>query len=516
MSNENNNGVIDFDSSSFIQNSETTVNNNLSNLENVRSNSEPNVAVSDINVDDIFGSWDNTPSTQEEVKPISNDYNNSSVELNGTSVDNASNIENNVQNAFQSNVNPMEVNIPFEMPKLDNSVNGGNIVNFDNGGLNATEASSINTPTNIENSNNDLTNIALNTLANNFNINDGSLENSAVKMPQYGDNQESTININKGKSDEINEGLVQTEPIFTEQAPDSSNSDNGVAKLAASNVGDSIGVSESENNNVNFDANFNQNPTNVFTPNIEQSVDIQNDVNVQNTMEPSLEGNFTNNLNNNEEFAINSNLNINHNENNGNFNNGLNNTNMNNFQNLDGSYGANDSVLNTNANINNANINAGANNPIMDNVGINNPNMSSMNSEGSNNEFNAGLANNHDSNIINNQLNIPNNGETPVDVNLQKALSTPNIQNVATDNINNVALGGSINVGNIPNNGADNVVNISNIDNSDTSNINTTKKGKINLPIIMLALIIVVSIGVIILKKDVLAAFFETLMNNRK
>ncbi len=81
MSNENNNGVIDFDGSSFIQNNETTSNQMPASSEvaNTNTNVSSGTTASDINVDDIFGTWNDASSTQEEVKPVSNDYNNSNI-----------------------------------------------------------------------------------------------------------------------------------------------------------------------------------------------------------------------------------------------------------------------------------------------------------------------------------------------------------------------------------------------------------------------------------------------------
>lgn len=81
MSNENNNGVIDFDGSSFIQNNETTSNQMPASSEvaNTNTNVSNGITASDINADDIFGTWNDASSTQEEVKPVGNDYNNSNI-----------------------------------------------------------------------------------------------------------------------------------------------------------------------------------------------------------------------------------------------------------------------------------------------------------------------------------------------------------------------------------------------------------------------------------------------------
>lgn len=81
MSNENNNGVIDFDGSSFIQNNETTSSQMPASSEvaNTNTNVSNGTTASDINADDIFGTWNDASSAQEEVKPVSNDYNNSNI-----------------------------------------------------------------------------------------------------------------------------------------------------------------------------------------------------------------------------------------------------------------------------------------------------------------------------------------------------------------------------------------------------------------------------------------------------
>ena len=79
MSNENNNGVIDFDSSTFVSGSV----DNASSTNTVNQDSISNSSASNINVDDIFGTWDNSSSsTQSDVKPVSNDYNNSDAFFN--------------------------------------------------------------------------------------------------------------------------------------------------------------------------------------------------------------------------------------------------------------------------------------------------------------------------------------------------------------------------------------------------------------------------------------------------
>lgn len=76
MSNENNNGVIDFGGSTFSP-------ENVDNATNPVSQESTTNAASNINVDDIFGSWDNSSSnTQSTATPVSNDYNNSNVNFN--------------------------------------------------------------------------------------------------------------------------------------------------------------------------------------------------------------------------------------------------------------------------------------------------------------------------------------------------------------------------------------------------------------------------------------------------
>ncbi len=74
MSNENNNGVIDFGDSNFVS-------ENGSNATNPVSQDSTSNVTGNINVDDIFGSWDNS-NTQSDATPVSNDYNNSNVNFN--------------------------------------------------------------------------------------------------------------------------------------------------------------------------------------------------------------------------------------------------------------------------------------------------------------------------------------------------------------------------------------------------------------------------------------------------
>ena len=93
MRNENNNGVIDFDESSFLS-------NNTEAKTEVKTN--PGIDASTLNVDDIFGTWSNDEvSTQDKVTPVSNDYNNSNIE----STDSATSLEDsNSLDIFGSNL----------------------------------------------------------------------------------------------------------------------------------------------------------------------------------------------------------------------------------------------------------------------------------------------------------------------------------------------------------------------------------------------------------------------------
>ncbi len=76
MNNENNNGVIDFDDSVFLNNSS---NENLNTTTKTVNNNQA-LDASTLNVDDVFGTWNSDEvAVQKEVTPISNDYNNSDI-----------------------------------------------------------------------------------------------------------------------------------------------------------------------------------------------------------------------------------------------------------------------------------------------------------------------------------------------------------------------------------------------------------------------------------------------------
>lgn len=496
MSNENNNGVIDFDSSSFIQNSGTNLNHNEKINENPENNGKNSISASDINVDDIFGSWNNTPSTQEEVKPISNDYNNSSVELSDAPVDSATNMDSNVHNVFQSNVNPMEANVPFEMPKLGNNVNNSKEVDFANAGNDVIQTVPFNTAVNVESGSNDLTDIALNTLANNFNINNNSLENTITEETNV--NNENNVSNNAFNINAPVMDNIQSEPIVINQTDNSLENDNNGNSVTSSEK-TTLEFNNQTNNDMTSDINSNQEQTINFTP-----TDIQSSeqVNVNNQVEFAA----TNNFSTNNEIAANTNNQVN-------------------FTNT---FVTDNGIQNPNVNINNSENfgnNVIANDTVNNNI-INNSNGNIVSNGAENSEFNPNLINDVNNNLTNTPVNLAAMPNDPINstvateatnsTNLQQALSTPN--NVS---INNMSLDSSINVGSIPNNNVEvpninNNVNPTDANNTDSTSSGAPKKGKIGLPIIILVLIIVVSIGIIIIKKDVLADFFQTLINNGK
>ncbi len=493
MSNENNNGVIDFDSSSFIQNSGTNLNHNEKINENPENNGKNSITASDINVDDIFGSWDNTPSTQEEVKPISNDYNNSSVELSDASVDSATNMDSNVHNVFQSNVNPMEANVPFEMPKLGNNVNNSREVDFANVGNDVSQTVPFNTAVNVLSGDNDLANIALNTLANNFDINNNSLENTITVEPNVNTNDANNMSSNGDNNNTPVMDNIQSEPIVINQTNNRLENDNN-SNSVTFNEGTTIEFNNQVNNNMTSDIGSNQNQTINFTPNDIQSSE---QVNVSNQAEFAV----TNNFSTNSEITANTNNQVN-------------------FTN---DFVTDNSIQNTSVNINNS---ENFENNVVANDLVNNSNGNIVNNGAGNSEFNPNLINDVNNNLTNTPVNLVAMPNDPINstvateatngTNLQQALSTPN--NVS---VNNMSLDSSINVGSIPNNNVEvpninNNVNTTDANNTDPTSSGVPKKGKISLPIILLVLIIVVSIGIIIIKKDVLADFFQTLINNRK
>ena len=134
MSNENNNGVMDFDGSSFIQNNETTSNQMPASSEvaNTNTNVSNGTTASDINADDIFGTWNDASSTQEEVKPVNNDYNNSNI--NEQAKDNTvplsvedvfGNTDNN-QISVSSDENKAALSIDGKLASLSKAIKGNN------------------------------------------------------------------------------------------------------------------------------------------------------------------------------------------------------------------------------------------------------------------------------------------------------------------------------------------------------------------------------------------------------
>ena len=115
--------------------------------------------------------------------------------------------------------------------------------------------------------------------------------------------------------------------------------------------------------------------------------------------------------------------------------------------------------------------------------------------------------------IFNSNDNLTaNSGNTmPDNVNVISPETVTNLQQALTSPANNVALENSISVGSIPNNGvAQPAVNDNNQDGTKTP---PKKQGKIGLPVVILIIIIVVSVGIIVLRRNELMDFFQTLMN---
>ena len=603
MSDENNNGVIDFESSSFnqnvgsIKNVEAPTNEATANVDSngivqgnmVESDQTNSFPASDINVDDIFGTWDSSNSTQAEVKPISNDYNNSNIETNDKELPLPD-----VDDIFGSS----SVNSDSSMPITDNT-------SKENANDLLPKEEVLSSDSNIE-----LTNLALNSIANMHSNNDFGSVNQAAVLPKTkeefndnGDNINSPATIDgtdltnnnfanlASISADINSSLANGN-IQENNADD----DNNGSSYVGRNVNELFNNQETANNNVTTDNqlenkivnNQDQTINNVafsspFEPNFQQINDNHENLtdNAYFTNTISLDGQnktenntFINNpnllneqnFNNvNEEIikqnngvstfengqisSINENpmIDSGSNEINQEFSN--NNISYVTSQNVSNQNRLNDNLLenpiNNNVNLNNANtsnepfvtsgqgiinqpegfngnnINANFNTQgILENSQpFNQYNNSAFN--GNNGTFqsstvafnntvsdngqsgNNNIANNSlggiDNNFLNNQVVQAVSLGSPAD--LHQALSTPD---------NNIALASSVNVGNMPNSNV--TPSIPNDNTTDNGQVSDKKQGKISLPVVMLILIIVVSVGVIILKRDVLADFFQTLM----
>ena len=613
MSNENNNGVIDFDGSSFIQNNETTSNQIPANSEvaNTNTNVSNGATASDINADDIFGTWNDASSTQEEVKPVSNDYNNSNI--NEPAKDDTASLS--VEDVFGSSFDTD--NSQTSVSSDENKITLGIDANLNNS---ETTASNVTDFSNKElESNNELTALALDAFTN-MTSSDHLQENNGDVLPSVGSEVQPEIKETVGNdaSNVVNPFEVN---LGSNEPTDNVNSDSSIENqnISPVNNGDTFQSSNSgiadfnafmvQENNVNQNLDNNvysgdgtsqANPLNTVTNQGENSIQDVNSVPSfeQNNdfNQPSLDNQFvvkesasTENLEN----ANNQNIQTTENTANLTDNGNLSVTNetfgsaatpvlesptsmeLNNQPtfsanaNLEQNFEASNDLSSANANINQEPISQDVNTPVepvadtntVSNIENTNPvnneivnaNSVSVNNFSSNGSIapamNTDISNNSSNQAINleNNVAVNSNGNVnpeitgnnnPVEINSN--VSSDNTNNVNYQNVlkevnsnlldnqntnnggtplnpeptlnagNDVTLDNSINVGSIPNS---NVNTPSVVDNNTTTGDSGKKNGKVSIPVVMLIIIVVISVGVIALRRNELMEFFQTLIN---
>lgn len=616
MSNENNNGVIDFDGSSFIQNNETTSNQMPANSEvaNTNTNVSNGATASDINADDIFGTWNDASSTQEEVKPVSNDYNNSNI--NEPAKDDTASLS--VEDVFGSSFDTD--NSQTSVSSDENKTTLGIDANLNNS---ETTASNVTDFSNKElESNNELTALALDAFTN-MTSSDHLQENNGDVLPSVGSEVQPEIKETVGNdaSNVVNPFEVN---LGSNEPTDNVNSDSSIENqnISPVNNGDTFQSSNSgiadfnafmvQENNVNQNLDNNvysgdgtsqANPLNTVTSQGENSIQDVNSVPSfeQNNdfNQPSLDNQFvvkeTASTDSTENLENANNQNIQTTENTANLtdNGNLSVTNetfgsatapvlesptsmeLNNQPtfsanaNLEQNFEASNDLSSANANINQEPISQDVNTPVEPvadtntvsnientnpvNNGIVNDNSVSANNFSSNGSIapamNTDISNNSSNQAINLENNVAVNSDgnvniestgnnNPVEINsnvssdntnnanYQNALKEVNSNLLDNQNTNNgdtplnpeptlntgndVTLDNSINVGSIPNS---NVNTSGVVDNNATTSDGGKKNGKVSIPVVMLIIIVAISVGVIVLRRNELMEFFQTLIN---
>ena len=596
MSDKNNNGVIDFGGSTFSP-------ENVDNATNPVSQESTSNAASNINVDDIFGTWDNSSSnTQSTATPVSNDYNNSNVNFN-----------NDNSKTEGSNITPPSDGSLLERSVSDNQVESKETHNT-NEGKTATD-------------NSELTELAMNAFSG-LTANGVSLESqeqAGTVASQVSEKATTDSDTSSTTSENPDYMSVFANP-FTNQTASSIQSDSPTNTLKqsentdASNLAGSNQALESTDSSVNVISDFNgfddttnslenvagaansaanskvtpeNNGTdfrsldslksgnafdNQFVPNqnevqaVEQvfsdnqvvsnpegfsnqfapvnqetadvsttpvfgetTIDNQQTFNNGNVINPNTATYNTQNIIPQDEVSngadVQSDVNVP-------FQNVTSNQevvpefnaatpesqNTTNFNNLKTSNFDSGNVINPEAGTFNAQ-NVIPQDKISNEIGVQ-PTLekttqgvnleNQMTSDFNPNNFNGQVAptvNQEINNQIfnsNDNLTANSSNTMPDNDNVISPETVTNLQQALTAPTNNVALENSISVGSIPNNGvAQPAVNDNNQDGAKTSD---KKQGKIGLPVVMLIIIIVVSVGIIILKRDVLVEFFQTLM----
>ena len=549
MSNENNNGVMDFDGSSFIQNNETTSNQMPASSEvaNTNTNVSNGTTASDINADDIFGTWNDVSSTQEEVKPVNNDYNNSNI--NEQAKDNTVHLS--VEDVF-GNTDNNQISVSSDENKAALSIDG-NLNNSETTASNVTDFSN----KELE-SNNELTALALDAFTNmtsseHLQENNGDVLQSVGSEVQpeiketVGNDANNVVNpfeVNLGSNEPTNNGNSDSSIVNQSISPVNNgdtfqSSNSGIADFNAFMVQENNVNQNLDNNVYSGDGTSQANSLNTVTNQEENSIQDVNNV-------PSFEqNNDFNQPSLDNQFVVKESVSTENSENANNQNiqtteNAANLTDNGNLSVTNETFGSDAAPvlepktsmeLNNqptfNANINQESIPQAVNTPVEPVADINTvsniENINPVNNFSSNGSIAPAMNTDISNNSSNQAINLENNVAVNSNENVLKEvnsnlLNNQNINNGGTplnpeptlNTGNDVTLDNSINVGSIPNS---NVNTPSVVDNNTTTGDSGKKNGKVSIPVVMLIIIVIVSIVVIVLRRNELMGFFQTLIN---
>lgn len=546
MSNENNNGVMDFDGSSFIQNNETTSNQMPASSEvaNTNTNVSNGTTASDINVDDIFGTWNDASSTQEEVKPVNNDYNNSNI--NEQAKDNT--VPLSVEDVF-GNTDNNQISVSSDENKATLGIDAN---------LNNSETTASNVSNKELESNNELTALALDAFTNmtsseHLQENNGDVLQSVGSEVQpeiketVGNDANNVVNpfeVNLGSNEPTNNGNSDSSIVNQSISPVNNgdtfqSSNSGIADFNAFMVQENNVNQNLDNNVYSGDGTSQANSLNTVTNQEENSIQDVNNV-------PSFEqNNDFNQPSLDNQFVVKESVSTENSENANNQNiqtteNTANLTDNGNLSVTNETFGSDAAPvlepktsmeLNNqptfNANINQESIPQAVNTPVEPVADINTvsniENINPVNNFSSNGSIAPAMNTDISNNSSNQAINLENNVAVNSNENVLKEvnsnlLNNQNINNGGTplnpeptlNTGNDVTLDNSINVGSIPNS---NVNTPSVVDNNTTTGDSGKKNGKVSIPVVMLIIIVIVSIVVIVLRRNELMGFFQTLIN---
>ena len=545
MSNENNNGVMDFDVFSFIQNNETTSNQMPASSEvaNTNTNVSNGTTASDINADDIFGTWNDVSSTQEEVKPVNNDYNNSNI--NEQAKDNTVHLS--VEDVF-GNTDNNQISVSSDENKAALSIDG-NLNNSETTASNVTDFSN----KELE-SNNELTALALDAFTNmtsSDNLQENNQSVGSEVQPEIketvGNDVSNVINpfeVNLGSNEPTNNGNSDSSIVNQSISPVNNgdtfqSSKSGIADFNAFMVQENNVNQNLDNNVYSGDGTSQANSLNTVTNQEENSIQDVNNV-------PSFEqNNDFNQPSLDNQFVVKESVSTENSENANNQNiqtteNTANLTDNGNLSVTNETFGSDAAPvlepktsmeLNNqptfNANINQESIPQAVNTPVEPVADINTvsniENINPVNNFSSNGSIAPAMNTDISNNSSNQAINLENNVAVNSNENVLKEvnsnlLNNQNINNGGTplnpeptlNTGNDVTLDNSINVGSIPNS---NVNTPSVVDNNTTTGDSGKKNGKVSIPVVMLIIIVIVSIVVIVLRRNELMGFFQTLIN---